>query len=228
LTKSKNNKLKLNLSIITKSLLKKIYQFQLKFFGKGFIPLNRHQTYKDYIKKQKEKTTDPNRVKKWRGEEWEIKLDGFRKVFERNSEYLNGANNCICLGARTGQEVAALRELGKQAIGIDLVEFPPYTVKGDIHNLNQKDEAFDFVFTNIIDHSIFLDKFISEMERVCQSEGHIIIHLQLNNTGDDYSENIVNDPTEIIKLAKHSDIYESRSIKNTFDTMNYEIILKKR
>ena len=36
-------------------------------------------------------------------------------------EFLENASKCICLGARTGQEVAALRELGKEAIGIDLV-----------------------------------------------------------------------------------------------------------
>ena len=41
----------------------------------------------------------------------------------------------VCLGSRTGQEVKALIDLGIDAIGIDLVEFPPYTIVGDVHNM---------------------------------------------------------------------------------------------
>jgi len=113
-------------------------------------------------------TIDPSRIEKWLGEEWHEKLEGFRALFERNDEYVKPASRCICLGARTGQEVAALQELGKEAIGIDLVAFPPLTVEGDIHNLSYADHSFDFVFTNIFDHALYPDKFISEMERVCE------------------------------------------------------------
>lgn len=210
-----------------KLFLKKIYQYRYRFFGKKLHLLNRHQTYDDYVNKQKEKTLDPNRIKIWMGKEWDIKLDGFRKLFERNSNFLNKASNCICLGARTGQEVKALRELGKEAIGVDLVEFPPFTVEGDIHNLNYLDKSFDFVFTNIFDHSLYPDKFISEMERICQSEGYIVINLQVNTPGDDYSENIINDASEAIKLFKHSKEIVSRSINNSFDEMNWEIVMQK-
>jgi SAM-dependent methyltransferase len=197
-------------------------------FGKPFKLLNRHAKYSEYIAKQKEKTLDPKRIDKWLGDEWETKLDGFRKLFKRNSEYVNQATNCLCLGARTGQEVAALRELKKQAIGIDLVEFSPYTIQGDIHKLDQENNQFDFVFTNIFDHSLYPDKFVSEMERVCARDGYIIINLQLNIYGDDYSENIVNDPNEVIKLFNSSVVAKSRKIKNIFDTMNWEIVMKKK
>ena len=62
---------------------------------------------------------------------------------------------CLCLGARTGQEVVALKELGvENSIGIDIVPHEPNVIKGDIHDLDFKDETFDFVYTNIIDHSI--------------------------------------------------------------------------
>ena len=138
------------------------------------------------INKQLEKTLDPNRIKKWKGREWQIKVDGFRHLFKRNEEFLQNKKNSICLGARTGQEVFVLRELGLDSIGIDLVEFPPYTIKGDIHNLFYEDGIFDLVFTNILDHSLYLQKFISEMERV-STKGGIII-LNIHNRISDFSQ----------------------------------------
>ena len=198
-----------------------------KLFGKPLKLLNRHSNYDSYIKKQKEKTLDPKRIEKWLSDEWDVKLDGFRKLFERNSDYVSKATNCVCLGARTGQEVAALRELGKKAIGVDLVEFAPYTKQGDIHKLEHQNNEFDFVFTNIFDHSLFPDKFISEMERVCAKGGYIIVNLQLHILGDDYSENITNDPKEVIKLFNISSVEKSYKIKNQFDGMNWELVMRK-
>ena len=120
-----------------------------------------------------------------------------------------------------------LRKLGMDAIGIDLVEFPPYTIKGDIHNLFYEDGIFDLVFTNILDHSLYLQKFISEMERVSTKGGIIILNIQENMTFDDYSENIINDSKPIIELFKNSSLLKSRKIKNTFDRMNRELIFEK-
>ena len=45
--------------------------------------------------------------------------------------------------------------------------------------------------------------------------------------GDIYSENIIRDPEVIIKFFKNSKVSENRSIKNSFDMMNWEIILQK-
>lgn len=210
-----------------KKYLKAIIQFQKKLFSKPLILHQRHASYDSYIEKQKEKTTDPERVKKWLEDEWEEKLDGFHKLFERNREYVEPASNCICLGARTGQEVMALQELKKKAIGIDLVEFEPHTIQGDIHKLEFKNNEFDLVFTNIFDHSLYPDKFISEMERVCATGGFIIINLQLYDEGDDYSENVINDPKEVIKLFASSSVVTSRKIINTFDGMNWEVVVRK-
>ena len=148
-------------------------------------------------------------------------------MFNRNKEFLQNKKKTICLGARTGQEVFVLRELGLNSIGIDLVEFPPYTIKGDIHNLEFDDETFDLIFTNILDHSLYLEKFISEMERVCIKDGNIIINIQLNIPGDDYSENIINDLEPIINLFKKSTLIKNRKIKNSFDLMNRELVFKK-
>ena len=173
--------------MIILKFLKKIYFLFFSRMIDGKIKVyNRHKTYEDYINKQLEKTLDPNRIKKWKGKEWQIKVDGFRHLFKRNQEFLQNKKNSICLGARTGQEVFVLRELGLDSIGIDIVEFPPYTIKGDIHNLEFEDEKFDLIFTNILDHSLYLEKFISEMERVCVKDGIIILNTQENLPGDDF------------------------------------------
>ena len=210
-------------------LLKKIYYKYLSKYFDGRIKIyNRYNSYDEYLAKQIAKTTDPNRVAKWKGEEWNSKIIGFRDLFDRNKIYVNKKKNAICLGSRTGQEVFVLRELGLRAIGIDLVPFAPYTVKGDIHKLSYKNDEFDLVFTNIFDHSLYPKKFISEMERVCMSGGNIIINLQLNTPGDEYSENLLNDPSEVSKMFKNSYLMTSRNIKNTFDSMDYEFVFQKK
>ena len=214
--------------MIILKVLKKIYFLFFSRIIDGKIKVyNRHKTYEDYVNKQLEKTLDPSRTKKWKGKEWQIKVDGFRHLFKRNEEFLQNKKNSICLGARTGQEVFVLRELGLDSIGIDLVEFPPYTIKGDIHNLEFDDEKFDLIFTNILDHSLYLEKFISEMERVCVKDGIIILNTQENIPGDDYSENVINSPEPVIKMFKNSILVKNRKIQNTFDQMNRELVFKK-
>jgi hypothetical protein len=188
---------------------------------------SRHSTYDDYIKKQIEKTADPKKIQKWKGTEWETKVNGFRNLFKRNQEFLNNKKKALCLGSRTGQEVFVLRELGLEAIGIDLVEFLPFTIKGDIHNLIFEDKTFDLIFTNILDHSLHLEKFIHEMERVAISGGIIILNYQENIVGDDYSENIIYNSRPIIEMFKNSRLLRNRNIKNTFDQMNKELIFEK-
>ena len=210
------------------NIVKKIYYKFLSKFLDGKIKIsNRNSSYEDYVKKQIEKTLDPKRISRWKGVEWQTKIDGFESLFKRNEEYITNKKKALCLGSRTGQEVFVLRKLGMEAIGIDLVEFPPYTIKGDIHNLFYEDGIFDLVFTNILDHSLYLQKFISEMERVSTNRGIIILNIQENMTFDDYSENIINDSKPILELFKNSSLLKSRKIKNTFDGMNRELIFEK-
>lgn len=214
--------------LILNKIKKIYYKFLSKYIDGKIKIFNRHSTYEDYIEKQIEKTTDPERISKWKGEEWQIKVDGFKHIFNRNVEFIKNKKKAICLGSRTGQEVFVLRELGLEAIGIDLVEFPPYTIKGDIHNLEFKNEEFDLIFTNILDHSLHLKKFISEMERVSTTHGIIILNIQENLPGDDYSENIINDAKPIIDMFKNCNLLKNRKITNTFDQMNRELILQKK
>lgn len=187
-----------------------------------------YDTYDDYINHQKVKTTDPRRRKLWLGEEWQMKIDIFKNVFNqyKSMNILKDNMKCLCFGARTGQEVVALNEIGMEALGIDIVPQEPYVIEGDIHNAPFDDKSFDFVFTNIVDHSIDPQKFISEMERVVKSNGHILVQLQLNCESDEYAENDVYNSKSIIQLFKESNVVIDRKIPFTL-SMNWELLMKK-
>lgn len=205
-------------------IIKRIYQ---KNFGKKIVFLNQHDSYEKYLNHQIKKTLNTEKQKKWMNEEWEIKLNGFNGLFDRNTKYISDKKNSICLGSRTGQEVLSLRNRGINSIGIDLVEFPPYTLAGDIHNLKYDSGTFDLVFCNIIDHCYDLNKAIFEMERICSLDGIIIINIQVNELGDEYSENIINDVNSFELMFKKCVVLKSENIKNSFDGMNHEIVFKK-
>ena len=215
-----------------RNTLKKMYNNivnQLKvIMVKGIkTNLNNHKSYEHYLTYQQVKTKDPQRIKKWLDDEWKMKYDGFMNIFNRNYKYLQNKNNALCLGARTGQEVKALIDLGIKAIGIDLVEFLPYTIKGDIHNLKYKESEFDLVFTNIMDHALYPDKFCKEIQRICKNDGIIIIHLKLGDDLDEFSETSIYDPQSIIQYFNEVKILSSKKIDNLHDSMNWEIIFIK-
>ena len=157
-----------------------------------------------------------------------MKIDIFKKVFDnyKNNDTLKNGMKCLCFGARTGQEVVALNEIGMDALGIDIVPQEPYVVEGDIHNAPFEDKTFDFVFTNIMDHSIYPEKFVSEMERVTKPGGHILVQLQLNCKSDEYAENDIYNSSSVISLFKKSTVVEDKLIPFTL-SMNWEFLMRK-
>lgn len=71
-------------------IIKKIYfNFLSRYVHDEIKTFNRHSTYDDYIKKQIKKTADPKKIQKWKGIEWETKVNRFRNLFKRNQEFLN-------------------------------------------------------------------------------------------------------------------------------------------
>ena len=189
--------------------------------------------YEKYIKKQSEKTLDPVRRKKWLGEEWQLKIDGFKQEFSKLGSFLTPDKRCLCLGARTGQEVVALKELGvEDVVGIDIVPHEPLVVEGDIHNLNFNDDSFDFVYTNIIDHSLYPEKMVSEIERVLKVDGVFMLQIQLGINQDEYTVFEVNNPIyDIVTLFDRSFCSGMRVINQNgmpnFAGMNYELFFRK-
>ncbi len=187
----------------------------------------KYNTYLDYVNHQLEKTTDKKRIDKWMNEEWNIKYNGFIDIFQRNMKFIYKCKSAICLGARTGQEVKALIDLGIDAYGIDLKEFPPYTEKGDIHDLAAESESFDLVFSNILDHSLFPELMISEIERILVPKGILIIHLQLLVDHDEYTVTRLYNIKKLLKMFKTLKVVANKNIKNLHDCMDREIVLEK-
>jgi len=94
-------------------------------------------------------------------------------------------SSILCIGARFGEEVFALRSLGFLAVGIDLYpsEGNRYVTQGDIHHLDFPDRCFDAVFTNVLDHILYLDAAMSEVSRVIKRPGRLLTHLQNQSAG---------------------------------------------
>jgi len=195
---------------------------------RGIGPKRRYASYGEYVEHQKVKTLDPMRREKWLGEEWQSKIDGFKGIFMRNWDIVGGRRRALCLGARTGQEVVALHELGIEAVGIDLVPCPPHVEEGDIHDLRFEDGSFDLIFTNVVDHSINPARMVAEMERVTVPGGAIILHLKLGPDIDQFSATEVRRPRAVAHLFQSSDITCSRPIDNGFDSLDWEIIAVRR
>lgn len=189
----------------------------------------RKLNYDDYVKLQVKKTSDPNRIQKWKNEEWELKLMGFREVFSRHLDLIKKSRNALLVGSRTGQEVLAVQELGINAIGIDLVEFPPYTIKGDVHDMGFKTSEFDFVFSNILDHILMPEKFYIELNRVLKKNSTVIFHIFKGSDIDEYSVNFIHNIDDFLNEIKNFGFekVQVNKISNLHDKMNLEIILKK-
>lgn len=192
-----------------------------------------YDSYEEYINFQKEKTTDPARRKKWLNEEWQSKIDGFKAEFSKFGSILNSKTRALCLGAATGQEVAALKELGLEDVaGIDIVPHEPNVVLGDVHDLEFEDNSFDFVYTNILGHSIDPRKMLNEAERVLKPTGLLFIQIQLGISQDEYTEFEVKDPVyDVLPLLDETYCIHSSFINpdrtGNFAGMNYELLLQK-
>jgi SAM-dependent methyltransferase len=195
------------------------------------LNLNSYENYGDYIDHQSKKTLNPEKREKWLNQEWNLKIDGFKKEFKKIEQWLlhDIEKKCLCIGARTGQEVVALKELGlKNTIGIDIIPCLPHVIEGDMHDLKYEDNSIDFVFTNILDHSLMPDKFISEIERVLKPGGVCYIQMQIGIDQDEYTEFQIQNPFyDVISLFNMSYCNIFSPIERNFAGMNFEIILIK-
>jgi SAM-dependent methyltransferase len=92
---------------------------------------------------------------------------------------LQEARSVLCLGARLGTEVRALRDLGHFAVGIDLNPGydNAYVLPGDFHKLAFADGSVDAVYTNALDHAFDLGAAIGEVRRVLRPSGLFLVDL---------------------------------------------------
>ena len=215
------------------------YSRQIRFSIMHFLSSKRRlkvwqvgnfDSYDDYVKLQMSKTADPIRRSVWLGYKWQQKIDIFSKYFEwlfsRHPISRDQESGALCVGARTGQEVVALRQMNLDAIGIDLVPNEPYVIFGDFHSIPFDSGYFQFVFTNVFDHALYPDKLIEEMERVTAKNGLIVVHLSLKSKTDSFGVTEVGNQEGVLRLFKSSKVLSSNKLKFMLG-MNLEIVLQK-
>lgn len=193
------------------------------------IKVKQYNQYEDYIAHQKSKADHGSDLnKRLLNELWGPDCEGFRKNFEKYNEVLKTeCKNALCLGARTGQEVHVLKELGLDAIGIDLVDNPPLVIEGDVHDLKFADSSYDFIFSNIFDHVLYPEKFIKEVERVIKPNGYVLLHLSINDTEDAHSANVLPSSDAVIKLfTKEFEVITNRPLNQKDWPAYWELMIK--
>jgi len=194
----------------------------------------KYKKYKDYIDHQKEKT-QRRPLRKKLLKKWPERRQKFLDRFKCLEKYNIVSGKVLCLAARMGCEVKVLRELGFDAVGIDLVAAPPLVEEGDFHNLRFGDNSFDLVFSNSIDHvhpERVLD-FVSEIRRVLKPNGHVLFDVTFGSFGN-YESLRIDSVEELIKqfdgfslIHKHNYNQKNVTKKHSLSTIfHHEILLR--
>lgn len=154
--------------------------------------------YDTYLAHQARKTANPAVIEKLRAKR-EDRLRHFRGELSILKQYVPAGERAICLGARLGEEVEVLREFGYDAIGIDLVPYPPLVVEGDFHSVPFGDGEFGLVYCNSVDHVYDLTRFAGEVSRVLRPGGFAYFVLRVNHFGT-YESLKLGDPKAFLTL----------------------------
>ncbi|PNX97616.1 S-adenosylmethionine-dependent methyltransferase domain-containing protein [Trifolium pratense] len=174
-----------------------------------------YSSYEAYIQRQLNKTLNPKLRKIWTTRDWNRKIPVFAKFFSElsNKNLLTKTSKALCIGARVGQEVEALRRIGVvDSIGMDLVPYPPLVVKGDFHNQPFDNNTFDFEFSNVFDHALYPHKFVAEIERTLKPNGVCVLHVALSRRADKYSANDLYSVQPLVELFKNSVLVHVRGV----------------
>ncbi|CAL5008861.1 unnamed protein product [Urochloa decumbens] len=189
----------------------------------------RYGTYEDYLRHQLNKTLDPRLRRVWATRDWHRKVSTFARLFAslQREGLLTNTSRALCVGARLGQEVAALRQVGvANAVGIDLAPAPPLVVRGDFHAQPFGDETFDFEFSNVFDHALYPDRFAAEIQRTLRPGGVAVIHVAVHRRGDKYSANDLLDVEGLVGLFRRCDVVRVSKV-DAFG-LDTEVILRKK
>ncbi|CAO2177631.1 unnamed protein product [Urochloa humidicola] len=192
-------------------------------------PSTKYHTYEDYLRHQLNKTLNPRLRRVWATRDWQRKVTTFATFFTslQHQHLLTNTSRALCVGARLGQEVAALRQIGvRNAVGIDLAPAPPLVVRGDFHAQPFEDETFDFEFSNVFDHALYPDRFAAEIERTLRPGGVAVLHVAVHRRGDRYSANDLLDVKGLVGLFRRCEVVRVSKV-DAFG-LDTEVILRKK
>ncbi|XVE74886.1 hypothetical protein DITRI_Ditri12bG0054500 [Diplodiscus trichospermus] len=188
-----------------------------------------YTSYGSYIQRQLNKTLNPKLRKIWTTRDWDRKIHVFSRFFQelKLENLLSNSSKSLCIGARVGQEVEALKRVGvSDSIGIDLVPCPPLVLKGDFHNQPFDNETFDFEFSNVFDHALYPQKFVAEIERTLKPDGVCVLHVALSRRADKYSANDLYSVKPLVKLFQRSQLVRVRKVDGF--GLDTEVVFRKK
>ena len=183
-----------------------------------------YANYEAYLKHQREKTTDPKLREKMR-KRWETDVRRFEKAFLKLRGRVARGERVICLGARLGAEVFALKDYGFDAIGIDLEPAEPLVVKGDFHAIPFKDGEFRAAYSNSVDHVYDLAKFAAEVRRVLKRPGWLLVCLAMQNYGK-YESIRIDSTAEFLEHFSDFEVIEQTSNEKPGRSERIDILLR--
>ncbi|XVE56663.1 hypothetical protein DITRI_Ditri04bG0028900 [Diplodiscus trichospermus] len=188
-----------------------------------------YSSYNAYIERQLNKTLNHKLRKIWTTRDWDRKVrvfvHFFRSLKQRN--LLFNDSKALSIGARVGQEVAAMKLVGvSDSVGIDLVPYPPLVVKGDFHAQPFENQTFDFEFSNVFDHALYPWKFVGEIERTLKTGGFCVLHVALLRRADKYSANDLYSVKPLVELFRESELVEVRKVDGF--GLDTEVVFRKK
>ncbi|CAH8299458.1 unnamed protein product [Eruca vesicaria subsp. sativa] len=188
-----------------------------------------YTSYDYYIQRQLNKTLNPRLRTIWMTRDWDRKIKVFSRFFQdlKRQNLLSNGSKCLCIGARVGQEVVALKRVGvNDSVGMDLVPYPPLVVQGDFHHQPFDDETFDFEFSNVFDHALYPEKFVGEIERTLRPGGVCVLHVALSTRSDKYSANDLYSVEALVRLFRRSDVVHVRNVDGL--GLDTEVVFRKK
>ncbi|KAM7464703.1 hypothetical protein LguiA_032824 [Lonicera macranthoides] len=188
-----------------------------------------YTSYEEYIQLQLNKTLNFNLRRLWLTRDWDRKIKVFSSFFAdlKNKRLLSNSSRALCIGARMGQEVEALKRVGvSDSIGIDLVPYPPLVLHGDFHRQPFDDESFDFEFSNVFDHALYPNKFVREIERTLKPGGVCVLHVALSRRSDKFSANDLYSVEPLKRLFQRSELVHVRPVDGF--GLDTEIVFRKK
>lgn len=207
-----------------------IHRFSIGYdIGKDLKIRPGYDSYNAYIQRQLRKTLNPELRKIWTSRDWDRKIRVFSGFFSdlKREGLLRKESRALCVGARVGQEVEALRRIGvADSVGIDLVPYPPLVVRGDFHSQPFGNDSFDFEFSNVFDHALYPARFVAEIERTLKPGGVCALHVALSRRSDRYSANDLYSVKPLVKMFRRSEVVRVRNIDGF--GLDTEVIFRKK
>ncbi|KAI3849147.1 hypothetical protein MKW92_012101 [Papaver armeniacum] len=188
-----------------------------------------YESYEKYVQRQLDKTLNPKLRKVWITRDWDRKVNVFSKFFSDliGEKLLSNDSKALCIGARVGQEVAALKRVGvPNSVGIDLVPYPPLVMKGDFHDQPFDNNTFDFEFSNVFDHALYPSKFVREIERTLKPGGICVLHVAVSRRADKYSANDLFSVAPLMKLFEESEVVRVKNVDGF--GLDTEVVFRKK